>query len=262
LEDDPANPEICRVQAYYPETYAEPELVADLQTYLTALPQCDVAIGDGTVNVKRIKDADWSSNWKDHFKPFRVGQHLIIKPSWEQYAVQPDDLILEIDPGMAFGTGLHASTRLVLTLLEQQNCQNARVLDVGTGSGILSIAAARLGAQTVVGVDHDAEALAIAQANVAHNALADRIIMLVGSPEYLALDIPFDYVLMNIRPKTILELIPAVARLLQPGGLYIVSGMLTAEGAEFVQQLPPLNLVVQNQLIENDWIAYVLQVAS
>ena len=107
------------------------------------------------MTLRTVQDQDWESAWKQFFKPLRVGRRLVVKPSWEEYAPRPDDLVLELDPGMAFGTGAHPTTQLCLEVLEDVVRPGERVLDFGTGSGILALAAARLGAGPVVGLDID-----------------------------------------------------------------------------------------------------------
>ena len=270
FEDHPDDPNACTIKAYYPQSVNVSELVEHIRGYLGELQQLGEEIGKGAVVVKGVEDVGWSSNWKQYFKPFRVGKRFVIKPSWEKFDRQPSDLVIEIDPGMAFGTGLHASTRLALTLLERQVHKGDRVLDVGTGSGILSIAAARLGASYVLGVDIDAEAIAIARENVRINTLDssqdssihNRIEFVVGSFDTLPNSEQFDCIVMNLRPTIILQLIPYAEVLLQTGGAIIASGILEEEGAEFVQELRSVDFSVQHHLLEDGWSAYVLSHVS
>ena len=261
-EDHPAEPDACTIKAYYPASGNAAELVEQIRRYLDELAQLGVAIGKGEVVVNALPQTDWGSAWKQFFEPFRVGKHLVIKPSWEPFERQPADLIIEIDPGMAFGTGLHASTRLALALLEQYVQAGERVLDVGTGSGILSIAAARLGARAVLALDTDAEALTIARENVRQNGLADQIELLVGSLDTLPIAGQFDCIVMNLRPNIILQLLPYIEVILQTGGAIIAAGILAAEGAEFAREIRDFNFAVQNYAVADEWIAYVLSHVS
>ena len=124
---------------------------------------------------RRLAETDWAEAWKAHYHVLPIGRRLVIKPTWETYAPQPDQVVIELDPGLAFGSGLHATTRLCLELLEEHLRPGERVLDVGTGSGILAIAAACLGAAAVVALDNDPEAVRVARENVLLNGVADRV---------------------------------------------------------------------------------------
>jgi ribosomal protein L11 methyltransferase len=264
-EDQPNNPNACTIKAYYPQSIEKSDVLERIRQYLEELKQLGEDIGRGEILTKSLEPTDWSSDWKRYFKPFRVGEHLVIKPSWEPFDTEVTDLVIEIDPGMAFGTGLHASTRLALRLLEQYMHKGDKVLDVGAGSGILGITAARLGAGYVLGVDMDAEALAIARENVRRNALElnpahldqPYVELLVGSLDTLPIAGKFDCVVMNIRPNVIVQLMPYVKSLLQTGGAMVISGILEEEGAELISNLAG-EFSVQNSLIEEGWIAYVL----
>jgi ribosomal protein L11 methyltransferase len=265
-EDHPDDPNACTIKAYYPQSINESNVLEHIRQYLAELQQLGDDIGSGDISSKSLEPTDWSSDWKQYFKPFRVGNHLVIKPSWEPFDTRDTDLVIEIDPGMAFGTGLHASTRLALRLLERYVHPGDHVLDVGAGSGVLGITAARLGADYVLGVDTDAEALAIARENVRRNALErdpahpdqPHIELLVGSIDTIPIAGKFDCVVMNIRSNVIVQLMPYVKSLLQTGGAMIISGILEAEGAELIHVLRSFDLRVQDHLVEEDWIAYVL----
>jgi ribosomal protein L11 methyltransferase len=251
---------------YCPASGKEDDLLQHIQQYLDELRQVGVNIGTAELNTALLNPTDWSTAWKRFFKPLRVGDHLVIKPSWQPFEALPDDIVIEIDPGMAFGTGLHASTRLCLRLLEQHIRPGDTVLDVGVGSGILSIAAARLGAAYVQGVDVDPDAVEIARENIRlnaqtydpHNSFADRIEVLVGSIDTLSMTEKFDCIVMNIRPNIILPLIPYAEAVLQTGGALIISGILEEEGAELIHEVRSFDLLVHNHLEEDGWIAYIL----
>jgi ribosomal protein L11 methyltransferase len=266
FEDHPDETTACLVKAYYPQSVSADELVEQLQRYLNELEQLGVNIGNGEILSKWIENIDWSSNWKQYFKAVRVGKHLVIKPPWETFDRCSSDIVIDIEPGMAFGTGLHSSTRLALALLERYLRKGDNILDIGVGSGILSIAAARLGADYVLGVDIDTEAVAIARENVQRNisgsdrdpSIHNRIELLIGSIDTLPISRQFDCIMMNLRPNIIIPLIPYVKAFLQTGGAIITSGILEEEGPEMVHSVRFFDLIVQNHLIEDGWIAYVL----
>ena len=270
FEDHVTDPERCRIKAYYAQSLDIKPLITQIEEYLEILQANGIPVGKTKIVSEVIESVDWSSNWKQYFKPLRVGEHFVIKPSWESFECQSEDIVVEIDPGMAFGTGLHASTRLMLMLLEHYMRPENMVLDVGVGSGILSIAAAHLGARYVLGVDIDAEAVDIARENVRKNArvssqqetLEKRIELQVGSLDTLTISRKFDCIMMNIRPNIILPLFSYATAYLQTGGALMISGILEEEGPELINQLKEFDFIVQDHVVEDGWIAYVLSEIS
>jgi ribosomal protein L11 methyltransferase len=252
----------CRVTGYYPQSVEISALLAQIQAQLDDLQRLGIATAPGEVHSRELSDTDWATAWKQYFKPLRIGRRFVVKPSWESYEPGPDDLLIEIDPGMAFGTGLHASTRLALRLLEEMEISGKQVLDVGVGSGILSIAAARLEARYVLGMDIDAEAVAIARDNVERNfgPGQTRIALQAGSLDTLTITGGFDCILMNIRPEVIRSLSRRAGELFAPEGRLILSGILVEEGGQLVRELAAQEaLVVERQLREEGWIVYRLR---
>lgn len=177
-------------------------------------------------------EEDWGSNWKRHFVPFAIVPGLIIAPTWEQYQAGPGEAVIVMDPGMAFGTGHHATTSLSLALVRDvvQRRADCRVLDVGTGTGILGMAAALFGAVEVLGIDNDPEAVAAAAENVGRNGL-DTVMRVTATP--LA-EVPGTYslVVANIIHDTLVELAPILGRLTEPAGALVLSGILQGEQTE------------------------------
>ncbi len=180
--------------------------------------------GPMTFTLDTVRDEDWAESWKQYYKPMRVGQHLVIKPGWEAYETQPGDLVIELDPGMAFGTGTHETTRLCMELLETWFTQGP-VLDVGTGSGILAIAAARLGAKHVLAVDIDPVAVRVAAENAAINGLTDRITVRQGDL-VKGVGGMYDFACANILADVIIALAKPVSKHLNPGAVFVCSGIL------------------------------------
>lgn len=211
-----------------------------------------------------------------------MGRRTLIKPPWQEYAPLPDDIVVEIDPGMAFGTGLHPTTRLCLQLLEDHvdPAVHHKALDLGTGSGILAIAAAKLGLPYILGVDTDEVAVRAARENVARNGLSERVKMETGSlavevnapvdggfyafsddaqqppPELLAA-LPFDLVIANIIARVLSALAPAMASALRPRGLLITSGIIGERAAEVDSALQAAGLTLVEKREESDWVAFV-----
>jgi ribosomal protein L11 methyltransferase len=190
--------------------------------------------GPVKVDVRFLQDEDWASSWKVHFKPARIGRRLVIKPSWEDYAPLPGDLIMEMDPGMAFGTGTHPTTRLCLETLEDiADCRgefdghftaSAAVLDVGTGSGVLAMAAVLLMNVRADAIDIDEDAVQVARDNIAANALSERIS--VSATPLAAMEGPYGIVIANIIAEELVRLAEDLIRPLAPGGLLLLSGIL------------------------------------
>jgi ribosomal protein L11 methyltransferase len=205
------------------------------------------------LTVRQVADADWANAWKEHYHVLRVGRRLVVVPSWREHAAMPDDVVLRLDPGMAFGTGLHPTTRMCLKRLEDVIRPGMAVLDVGTGSGILAIAAARLGAATVLAVETDPVAVKAAHDNVALNDLAATITVREGTVPSPALE-QFDVAVANIIARVIIELAGHLAACVRPGGVLIASGII-AERAEAVNDaLQQASLRITRRDTDGDWV--------
>jgi ribosomal protein L11 methyltransferase len=211
----------------------------------------------GPLRTRIVDEADWAEAWKRHFPVTRIGQRIVIRPSWRRHAAEPGDVVLALDPGMAFGTGLHPTTRLCLEALESVSergaVDSARVLDVGCGSGILSIAAARLGARAVLGLDIDPIAVEATIANARRNRLARRIRARQGSLPSGAR--AFDLVLANLIASVLIALAAELAAELAPGGTLIASGIFRDREPEVGEAFAAAGLQVTNRWAAEDWVA-------
>jgi ribosomal protein L11 methyltransferase len=230
------------------------------------------------LQVTERREEDWANAWKEFYQVHRVGRRTVIKPPWQAYDRQPEDLVVEIDPGMAFGTGLHPTTRLCLQLMEDRldPTEHQKVLDLGTGSGILAIAAGRLGVPYILGLDTDDVAIRSARQNVTLNGLDGRIEMETGSlavekgeggfysfpeeaqrpPAILASKRPFDAVIANIIARILIALAEPMAQALRPGGLLITSGIIGEKAAEVAAALDSAGLELVERREESDWVAF------
>jgi len=205
---------------------------------------------------------DWARRWRRGLKPRRVGPRLIVTPSWRTPEPRPGDEVIVIDPEMAFGTGEHASTRGALRLLQEAEPAGARVLDVGTGSGILAIAAARLGAKQVLAVESDADALENARANLERNGVADRVELVhavVDSTFLTAGEPRFELILANVLSGVLVPLLPGFHRALTPGGRLILGGILEEEAEDVIAAAEVAGFSVRVEDLEEEWWAVLLQ---
>jgi ribosomal protein L11 methyltransferase len=212
--------------------------------------------------ITRITDEDWSTSWKEHFKPLRVGKHLVIKPTWEDFPASPEDILLDIDPGMAFGTGTHPTTMLCLSVLEKiLSCPRGEenlltALDVGTGSGILTIAAAKLGISHISAVDIDPEAVKIAQENCRLNGVEERVS--VSNTPLAMISGSFDIVLANILAEDLVRMAPDLIARLNPGGLLILSGILIEKEPMVIEGYANSTMTLTEVSREGEWSCLVL----
>ena len=204
--------------------------------------------------VRELPETDWLRSYRENYKHFRVGKHLVIKPPWEKYRPSPGDLVLTIDPGLAFGCGTHPTTRLCLELLEEAVRPGMIVYDVGTGSGILAIAAARLGAAGVVAVDNDELAVRAARENVALNGL-EAIVHVIEGDLLKGLAGLADVIVANLTTEAIVGFVEEAARHLRPGGSFIASGIAAPREAEVKAVLEEFFSICKVACRE-DWAAF------
>jgi ribosomal protein L11 methyltransferase len=231
----------------------------------------------GPLRARPLAEEDWANAWKQYYTIQRVGKRTVIVPSWLAYEPQPDDIVLHLDPGMAFGTGLHPTTQLCLMLLEQYMQPDVDALDLGCGSGVLAIAAAHLGARRVLALDTDPIAVEATAQNVARNAVAEIVHAAQGSlgagaefGHWLGWDSPvatpatqeaagvsFDLIVANILAKVLTALADDFVAALRPGGLLITSGIFFEREPEVVAAFEQAGLSVVERRQQGDWVAFV-----
>lgn len=216
----------------------------------------------GELEARELAEEDYANAWKKFYTILHVGARAVIKPSWLEYTARENEIVIELDPGMAFGTGLHPTTRLCLAMLEKYVAPGTEMLDVGTGSGILAIGAAKLGARFIDARDIDPIAVETAQKNVAAGGLADAIRVSRNSIEPESNPQTFDLITANIFADTIAELAPALMQHLKRDGVFIASGILV-ERAHLVQAaMQQHNMTLLEKTQEQDWLAMVYQPES
>lgn len=232
-----------------------------LDRYLKSLTELHSLKFPPRLKLTVTHEDDWNKKWQKYFTTARVGTHIIIKPSWELFLPNEGDVIIEMDPGMAFGTGTHATTRMCLEAIENLIHSNAKsfhsMLDVGIGSGILSIAAAKLGVEKLVGIDIDPIALRYAKQNIEKNHVADKIEL-----QELALNRvegKFDLVVANILSEVILKLRKELYKHLDKNGILILSGIMDENESKIKKKFVSKNLPLAECYHDTDWICLVLQ---
>jgi ribosomal protein L11 methyltransferase len=257
---DAARPAVVRGYLPASDRQAAERAVEEARTALGHLQAFELR-PIGELETRVVHESDWATAWRSHFPVQRVGERLVIRPTWRRHRRRPGDVVLALDPGMAFGTGLHPTTRLCLAALERHatavGLEDVRVLDVGCGSGILGIAAARLGAATVLGVDPDPIAVGATLANARRNRVARRIRCRLGSiPTH---DGPFDLVLANLIASLLIDLAPRLRDELRPRGTLIASGIFVDREAEVVDAFGEAGMRVAGRSDDGDWVALVAE---
>lgn len=239
------------ITGYIPEGEDLPGKLEELDTGLKKLLERSP---DWVVQVKgaTVKEEDWATAWKAYFKPIRIGKHFLIKPTWEEAEPGPEDTVLELDPGMAFGTGTHPTTTLCLEVLEDIIQPGMEVFDLGTGSGILAIAAAKLGAR-VQAVDLDPVAVRVARENVELNHVSSRVRVMSGNLG-TGLESKADLVVANIIADVIIDLLSELGRLIRPGGEFIASGIIETRAAEVEDAIAKSGLEIVKRRVDSGWV--------
>ncbi|MBR0463278.1 MAG: 50S ribosomal protein L11 methyltransferase [Clostridia bacterium] len=245
-----------KVSVYIPEDDRAASTVTRARAALAALRETasDVDLGKLTLETGRQSDEDWAENWKSEYKPFRLGEHFVIKPTWEDYDRQPGDRIIDIDPGMAFGSGTHETTGLCTMLIEKYVRPGQSVCDVGTGTGILAMAAALMGAHPVKASDIDPMAVRVARENVALNGL-DGVVEVAEGDLLSVVDEPFDCIVANIIADVIVAMARGAFDHLKPGGLFICSGIATERRAEVESALSRAGFDAPEVHTRGEWVA-------
>ncbi len=267
LEDTP----VKMVKSYFPVDSRLKDKVAAIDSYLAEVAGREIEFIPRPAVITYLGEEDWANNWKQHFKPSRVGRRMVIKPTWEEWQRSPDDIILEIDPGMAFGTGTHPTSRLCLETLERiflslppfdvpSAPSPVTLLDVGTGSGILAIAAAKLGAPHVTAIDIDPKAVMVAEQNLALNGVAG-IVTAAATPLREVVG-PFSVVVANILAEELVRLAPELVAMLQQSGFLVLSGILTEKEKIVLTGFAKFPLALVDTTRDDEWSCITFRLES
>ena len=246
------------VSAYFPQDLELSSKVENIKFMLEQAKHNNPDIDFGSLDVTLIPvfEEDWANAWKKYFKPQKVADYVVVKPSWCDYIAGNDEVVIELDPGMAFGTGTHETTRMCIHMLEEYMEKNAEVLDVGCGSGIISIAAAKLGASSVTGVDLDPVAVDVAKDNVSRNKVQNNVeIMYSDITEALDDGRKFDVVIANIISDVIIRLNKNIRKYMRQPGIYICSGIIEERLDEVTNSIEAHGLKIIKIQHMGDWCA-------
>nr|WP_206700954.1 MULTISPECIES: 50S ribosomal protein L11 methyltransferase [Lysinibacillus] len=245
------------VKAYLSESSFLNETVEEIKAAITNLTNFNIDIGENVVSIVEVNEEDWATAWKQYYHPVKISERFTIVPTWEQYTpVSTDELIIELDPGMAFGTGTHPTTVMCLQGLEKVIKEGDTVVDIGTGSGVLSIGAALLGAKNVHALDLDEVAVRSAQENVALNKVEDKVAVFHGNLLDTVKE-PADVVVANILAEIIMSFTDDAFTIVKPGGLYVTSGIIGAKRDDVKVALEASGFMIEEVLLMEDWVAII-----
>ena len=242
---------VAVVKAYFAEEDNIEDVLEYVNERLTELKEMGLDLGEAKVEHEKMHEEDWANTWKQYYKPTKVGEKIVVKPIWEEYEAKDGELVVDLDPGMAFGTGTHETTRMCIQSLEKYVKEDSTVFDVGCGSGILAIAAAKLGAKLAVGVDLDPVAVESSIENVGYNKLKNIEILHGNLVEVI--DGKADIVVANILAEIICILTDDVKRVLKDGGVFITSGIIHDRVDMVCEKLEATGFEVMEKNRDGEW---------
>ena len=250
-----ADKTIASVSVYLPAERSVPECIAFLKERFA-----EVGLDDAKIETVGVNEEDWANAWKAYYKPIKIGSKLVIVPAWEKYTAAEGELIVRMDPGMAFGTGTHETTRLVIGLLEKYTTPGVRMLDVGTGSGILAICASRLGAGECKAYDIDPMSVRVARENIKDSGLTN--ITCDQSDLLRAVDLEggkYGLVCANIVADIIIRMTPDVHKYIADDGVLLASGIIMERSSDVVNCFEQHGFEIVERAEENGWCALAVK---
>lgn len=243
------------IKGYYKEDDKLQEYIEYIKESVEKLPEFGFDKGEGSVYVVKVNEGDWENIWKQYYKPTKIGERIVVKPIWESYEVKNDEIVVELDPGMAFGTGTHETTRMCMKSLEKYTKKDSTVFDIGTGSGILAISAAKLGAKHVVAVDLDPVAVDSAKKNVGYNNISN--IEVLHGDLMEVVNGKAEIVVANIIADVIIFLVEGVKEFLNKDGYFITSGIILAKVDEVVEKFKQCGFEIVEVIRDGEWACVI-----
>ncbi len=241
------------IRVFIEETEDINHLVESINEFLNTIENNGLKVGEKRVTYEIVDDDIWKDKWKEYFKPFKIGNKIVIKPSWEDYTSE-DDIVIEMDPGSAFGSGTHETTSLCVELLEEVIRDDNLVYDIGCGTGILGICAAKFGAKKVLGVDISEDAIIATNENIKKNHLIDIMEAKKGSLTEV-LEEKADVIVANIIADIIIKMNEDIEAFIKRNGYYIVSGIVDGREKDVITSLKEHNFTIEKMLQKGDWHA-------
>lgn len=247
----------------YIKTYISEEndvvtFIESIKIRISELRNFGIDIGAGEIFTDNVNEEDWANNWKKYYKPTKIGNSIVIKPEWEEYSPSEGDLVIHMDPGMAFGTGNHETTSMCIENLEKYVSEKSTVFDIGCGSGILGIVASKLGAKNVVGIDIDEMAVKVANENIQKNNVQDIMTAIAGNmTDKIEEGAKADIVVANIIADIIMKMSEDVRKLLKDDGIFISSGIILAKVDEVLENLKDNGFEVVDVIKKGEWSCIV-----
>lgn len=247
------------VKFYLPDNLQGIESFNEIKSSLEGQRELNngIDLGRLAIETANVNEEDWSTSWKKYYHPTKIGKKLVVVPCWEEYSLKQDEICVTLDPGMAFGTGTHETTRLCMQLLEDCIHANSTMLDIGTGSGILAITALLLGAKQAVGVDIDELSVKVAQENADLNHIGDKIELVCGDLVE-KINGKYDVICANIVADVIIRLSKDVTSFMHKDSVLLVSGIIEERSVEVLNALETVALKMQEQAVDNGWCAMKL----
>jgi len=243
------------IKGYYKDDENFKEYYRYIEESVANLGEFGIDKGKGLVTFSKVNEEDWENNWKKYYKPTKIGNKIVVKPIWESYEAKEDEVIVELDPGMAFGTGTHETTRMCVEALEKYVTPNSTVFDIGTGSGILAIVAAKLNAEKAIGVDLDPVAVDSAKQNVEYNKISNIEILHGNLMEVV--DGKAEVVVANIIADIIMFLAGDVKKFIKPEGYFISSGIIKDRRADVENKLVECGFKIEEVNVQGEWVCIV-----
>ena len=254
--------ETVTVRAYLPEDERLEGSLLTLTERVENLRRADVPIGAGTISHTFVADEDWAETWKAYIHTEKIGRRIVVRPTWEEYTPSGDEIVIDLDPGAAFGTGAHATTAMCLRWLEHIVCPGMRVYDVGCGSGILSIAASKLGAGEIIAMDYDPVAVSVAAENIRQNNTPNVVVFESDLLAMCAGAEPAELIIANIVADIIIRLFDQLDAHLAPGGVFLASGIIDDRISDVERVAAEHGYTVLDMTCEKEWAAMIIRRSS